>query len=72
MISQADDRPVWSVVCFVVRTGYRRQGLAHRLLDAAVTYARSEQVETLEGYPIESGGARITDGRPETPGPLPL
>jgi GNAT superfamily N-acetyltransferase len=40
-IPTVDDVDVWSVVCFVVRVGYRRQGLAHRLLYGAIDYARS-------------------------------
>jgi len=59
-IPRIDDKPVWSVVCFVVRAGHRRQGMAHRLLDAAVHYARSIGVETMEGYPVETDGARIS------------
>jgi GNAT superfamily N-acetyltransferase len=35
-IPQIDDRPVWSIVCFVVRAPYRRQGLAHQLLQSAL------------------------------------
>ena len=35
-----DDRPVWSIVCFVVSRSARRRGLTSLLLDAAVVYAR--------------------------------
>lgn len=59
-IQKLDDVPVWSIVCFVVRAGYRRQGLAHQLLDAAVTDARSRRVPALEAYPVESGPGRIS------------
>jgi GNAT superfamily N-acetyltransferase len=59
-IPLVDDRPVWSVVCFVVRPGYRRRGLAHRMLDAAVAYATSQHVQMLEGYPVEPDGTRIS------------
>ncbi|WP_200870971.1 GNAT family N-acetyltransferase [Amycolatopsis keratiniphila] len=34
-----DDVPAWTVVCFVVRAGHRRKGVAHALLDGAVSYA---------------------------------
>lgn len=43
--------PVASVVCFVVPPMYRRQGLARRLLDAAVEYARDLGMTTVEAYP---------------------
>ncbi|MDP9365470.1 MAG: GNAT family N-acetyltransferase [Chloroflexota bacterium] len=59
-IPQIDDRPVWSIVCFVVRAAYRRQGLTHQLLKSAIAYARSRGVQTLEAYPIESGGTRVS------------
>ncbi|HZN75859.1 MAG TPA: GNAT family N-acetyltransferase [Micromonosporaceae bacterium] len=54
-----DDSPVWSVVCFLVRPGYRRQGLARRLLEGAIEYARSQRAAGLEAYPVDSGGGRI-------------
>jgi len=38
-IPAVDDTPVWSVVCFVVRSGFRRQGVAAALLDGAIAYA---------------------------------
>lgn len=59
-IPQIDDRPVWSIVCFVVRAAYRRQGLTHQLLQAAIAYARSKDVQTLEAYPIETRGTRVS------------
>ncbi|PKQ26751.1 MAG: GNAT family N-acetyltransferase [Actinobacteria bacterium HGW-Actinobacteria-4] len=59
VIPAIDDQPVWSVVCFVVRAGFRRQGLAGVLLDGAVDYARSQGATIVEGYPADVGGDRI-------------
>jgi GNAT superfamily N-acetyltransferase len=59
-IPKVDDRPVWSVVCFVVRPGHRRQGVAGALLGGAVDYARSRGAVALEGYPVDTGGTRIS------------
>ena len=59
-IPKIDDRPVWSIVCFVVRVGYRRRGVAHALLDGAIAYATECGVETLEAYPAETDGARMS------------
>jgi GNAT superfamily N-acetyltransferase len=53
-----DDRPVWSIVCFVVSRPARRSGVARALLDAAVAYARDHGAPAVEGYPIDTGGAR--------------
>lgn len=54
-----DDRDPWSVVCFVVRAGYRRQGLMHHLLDGAVDHVRRMGGEVVEGYPADAGKARL-------------
>jgi GNAT superfamily N-acetyltransferase len=49
-----DDKPVWSIVCFVVGKDYRRQGLMSRLLGAAIDYARKRGATTLEAYPVDA------------------
>ena len=54
-----DEVPVWSIVCFVVARTERRQGLARRLLDAAVDYAREHGAPAVEAYPVDSGGAKV-------------
>jgi GNAT superfamily N-acetyltransferase len=58
-IPQVDDVPVWSIVCFMIRPGYRRKGIARELLNGAVEYARNAGVPALEAYPIDSEGQRI-------------
>jgi GNAT superfamily N-acetyltransferase len=55
-----DERPRWSIVCFVVRAGHRRQGVAGALLDGAIEYAATCGVELLEAYPVETEGERIS------------
>src|SRR4051812_48260432 len=47
-----DDRDAWSIVCFVVRPAFRRQGLMHELLAGAVAHARASGAEVVEGYPV--------------------
>jgi len=44
---------VWSVTCFVVRTGFRRRGVAAALLDGVVTYAAEHGAAAVEGYPVD-------------------
>jgi GNAT superfamily N-acetyltransferase len=58
-IPVVDDRPVWSVVCFLVRPGHRRRGIARALLDGAIAYAREQGAPALEGYPVDAAGGRI-------------
>jgi ribosomal protein S18 acetylase RimI-like enzyme len=48
-----DDEPVWSIVCFVVPSEYRHQGVARQLLDGAIAYARKSGAELLEAYPFD-------------------
>ncbi|WP_026552664.1 GNAT family N-acetyltransferase [Arthrobacter sp. H20] len=58
-IPAIDERPVWSIVCFVVKTGHRRQGVGHALLAGAIDYARAKGSPALEAYPVDPGGSRI-------------
>lgn len=58
-IQKLDDVPVWSIVCFVVRTGYRRQGVARALLEGVIDYARRNGAVALESYPVDTEGRRI-------------
>ena len=44
---------VWSVLCFVVKPGHRREGVATALLAAAVDFARSQRARAVEGHPID-------------------
>jgi GNAT superfamily N-acetyltransferase len=54
-----DERDAWSVVCFVVRPPFRKQGLMHVLLAGAVEHAAGHGAEVVEGYPVEAGGSRV-------------
>lgn len=58
-IPRVDERDPWSVVCFVVRAGFRRRGLMHYLLEGAVDHARRMGAEVVEGYPADPGEGRI-------------
>jgi len=46
-----DARPVWSVSCFFVRRGHRRQGVGSALLAAAIRFARDAGAPAIEAYP---------------------
>ena len=48
---KADDT-VWYVTCFVVRAGFRGQGLTYELAQAAVDFARVSGAAAVEGYGI--------------------
>ena len=59
VLGPVDDRPVWSIVCFVVARKARGQGIARALLDAAVDYAREHGATLLEAYPVDTDGGRV-------------
>jgi GNAT superfamily N-acetyltransferase len=59
VLRPVDDRPVWSIVCFVIARRERGRGLGGVLLDAAIEHARTNGATTLEAYPVDTGGAHI-------------
>jgi GNAT superfamily N-acetyltransferase len=59
VLAPIDDRPVWSIVCFVVGRRERGQGVAHALLEAAIDYAAAHGATMLEAYPTDTGDHRI-------------
>ena len=58
-IPKVDDLPVWSILCFNVRVGYRRRGVAAALLDGVVDFARKAGAPGVEAYPIDPEGGRV-------------
>lgn len=52
VLKRLDDQPVWSVVCFFIDRHFRHQGVASKLLAAAVEYARAQGATIVEGYPV--------------------
>jgi GNAT superfamily N-acetyltransferase len=67
-----DPGEIWSVTCFVVAPGHRRQGVASALLAAAAEHAFAHGAACVEGYPVDPA-ARPKAGPPDLyQGPLPL
>ena len=60
LLRPVDDRPVWSIVCFVVGRHHRRRGVAHALLAAAIDHARARGATTLEAYPLHESRGSVT------------
>ena len=53
-LKRIDDQPVWSIACFFVSKGCRREGLTELLIQAAIEYARTQGVEIIEAYPLRT------------------
>lgn len=51
-----DDVPVWSIICVVVRSGYRKRGVTGHLLEGAVAYAKSRGAPAVEAHPVDPKG----------------
>ena len=56
-----DDKPVWSVICFVVPPEHRGQGVARALLDGAIAYAGKRGAKLIEAYPVDKPGRSRDD-----------
>ena len=55
-----DDQSVWSIVCLVVPSEFRGQGVARELIAGAVAYARKRGVRLLEAYPVDKSHSSAT------------
>jgi ribosomal protein S18 acetylase RimI-like enzyme len=61
VMKPVDERPVWSIICFVVPLQYRHQGVARALLEGAIAYARKRGAALLEAYPVDKPGRSNDD-----------
>lgn len=61
VMKPVDDKPVWSIVCSFVDATARGQGVAERMLEAAIDYARSRGATLLEAYPVDKPGPSHPD-----------
>lgn len=53
VMKPVDDKPVWSIVCFVVDPSVRQQGVAAELLRGALDWARDNGIKLVEAYPVD-------------------
>jgi GNAT superfamily N-acetyltransferase len=52
-LGPVDDMPVLAISCFYVRKGYRRSGVTHALIAAALAVARRAGAPAVEAYPLD-------------------
>jgi GNAT superfamily N-acetyltransferase len=57
---RVDDVPVWSISCFYIRRGYRRQGVMTQLIAAALKTAKRAGAQALEAYPVDTSAPKST------------
>jgi GNAT superfamily N-acetyltransferase len=55
-----DGESVWALSCFYIRRGYRRQGVAAVLIDAALRAAKEAGASALEAYPVDTAAPGAT------------
>lgn len=56
-----DDSNPWSINCFVVKVGSRRQGVGNGLLEAAIEFAKDSGAEVIEAYPVDGHRESLVD-----------
>lgn len=53
LLKPVDEVEPWTINCFVVRAGHRRQGIGKGLLTAAIEYAKAQGATVIEAYPVD-------------------
>ena len=61
VMKPVDEKPVWSIVCFVVPCEHRGRGVATALLRGAIVHARRNGGSLLEAYPVDRRGRSRDD-----------
>lgn len=51
---RVDDLAVWSISCFYIRRGYRKQGVMSALIAEALKTAKRASAPALEAYPVDT------------------
>ncbi|MEO8289319.1 MAG: GNAT family N-acetyltransferase [Chloroflexota bacterium] len=53
-LKRIDEVPVWSLSCFYVRNGYRKQGVMSALIASALDTAKRAGAPAVEAYPLDA------------------
>jgi GNAT superfamily N-acetyltransferase len=61
LLKAVDETDPWTINCFVVKSGHRRQGIARGLLEAAIAYACEQGAEVIEAYPVDGERQSVVD-----------
>jgi len=61
ILAPVDGRPVWSIVCLLVRKDLRGQGISRAMIEGAVAWAKKNGATIVEAYPTDPRGRRMPD-----------
>jgi GNAT superfamily N-acetyltransferase len=61
VMKPVDERPVWSIVCLMVRKDLRGRGLSRAMIEGALSWARKNGATIVEAYPTDTRGKRTAD-----------
>ncbi|HEY2967816.1 MAG TPA: GNAT family N-acetyltransferase [Casimicrobiaceae bacterium] len=61
VMKPVDERPVWSIICFVVDPEARHRGVAEAMLNGALRWARKQGATLLEAYPCDKAAKAADD-----------
>lgn len=53
VLKKVDEKKVWSIVCFYIKSSYRKKGLTPEILKEVVKYVKKKRGKIVEGYPVE-------------------
>jgi GNAT superfamily N-acetyltransferase len=59
VLKRIDDTAVWSIVCFFVAKGFRKQGITLQLIQGAIDYVRKQGGQVIESYPTQPRGKEL-------------
>ncbi len=52
VFKRVDDKPVWSITCLFIDRNFRRKGISIELIKGAIEYAKLNEVNIVEAYPV--------------------
>ncbi|MBI1938699.1 MAG: GNAT family N-acetyltransferase [Ignavibacteriales bacterium] len=53
ILKRVDDKKVWSLNCFFIKKGFRRNGISLEMLNNVIEYVGKKKGKIIEGYPVE-------------------
>lgn len=53
VLKKVDEKKVWSIVCFYIKSSYRKKGLTPVILREVIKYVKKKKGKIVEGYPVE-------------------